>query len=274
VADDLSAVEADVGQLNQVINNLVINAMQAMPRGGTIGIGAYDVVVEPGDPLELTPGRYVRITVQDAGVGIAPHDLSRIFDPFFTTKAAGSGLGLSSSQAIVAGHGGRITVASAVGEGTTFAVYLPATSATPRVQPEATLVIGSGRILVMDDDASLRQVFRRMLERLGYACDVSADGEEALRGYRAAMEAGQRYDAVILDLTVPGGEGGAHVLPLLQQVDPDVVAIVTSGYTDADVLARHEAYGFRGRVLKPVGLAALSAELARVLGSGSREVAR
>ncbi len=265
VADDLSAVEADVGQLNQVINNLVINAMQVMPSGGTIGIGARDVVVQPGDPLALSAGRYVRITVTDEGTGISPEDLPRIFDPFFTTKASGSGLGLSSSQAIVAGHGGGITVASTVGEGTTFAVYLPASTATPRARAEPQTVVGSGRVLVMDDDPSLRQVFRRMLERLGYACDVSADGGEALRHYREAMDAGQRYDAVILDLTVPGGEGGARVLPPLKRLDPDVVAIVTSGYTDADVLERYEAYGFRGRILKPVGLAALSAELAHVL---------
>ena len=264
-ADDLDTVEADVGQLSQVINNLVINAMQAMPNGGTIKLGAENVRLRDGNEWGLPAGRYVRISVEDEGTGIAREDLSRIFDPFFTTKPAGSGLGLSSSYSIVARHGGRITVQSTVGQGTVFHVYLPASGAAPRSRPPLQAVAGGGRILVMDDDSSICRLFQRMLQRLGYECDVCRDGDEVMRHYEDAMRAGRPYDAVILDLTIPGNRGGVHVLPLLRQLDPQVVAIVTSGYADDDVLARYELHGFRGRIQKPIDMASMSAELARVL---------
>lgn len=266
VANDLAAVEADTGQLCQVINNLVINAMQAMPHGGTIRIGAANVALEETNPLGLLSGRYVRISVQDEGAGIPAEHLSRIFDPFFTTKSTGSGLGLSSSHSIIAQHGGRITVESTVGQGTRFDVYLPATDATPRLTATTPIVRGKGHVLVMDDDVALRRLFQRMLERLGYRSDVCGDGEDARRRYEEAMHAGRTYDAVILDLTIPGHLGGAQVLRQLQRLDPDVVGIVTSGYADDDVLAHYEHHGFRGRLQKPLDLASLSAELARVLG--------
>jgi CheY-like chemotaxis protein len=191
--------------------------------------------------------------------------LPRIFDPFFTTKSTGSGLGLSSSYTIVSRHGGRITVQSTVGVGTVFEIHLPASTAPARAVAAASTVQGHGRILVMDDDDLLRSLFRRMLTRLGYECDLCAEGNDAVRQYDAALRAGRRYDAVILDLTIPGNRGGTYVLPLLKELDPDVVALVTSGYADDDVLAHCEQHGFRGRIPKPVDMASLSAELARVL---------
>lgn len=265
LAEDLATVEADVGQLSQVIDNLVINAMHAMPEGGTIRIGAENVRLEGANPLDLPAGRYVRITVADEGTGIPAEVLPRIFDPFFTTKSTGSGLGLSSSYTIVSRHGGRITVQSTVGVGTVFEIHLPASTAPARAVAAVSTVQGHGRILVMDDDDLLRSLFRRMLTRLGYECDLCAEGNDAVRQFDAALRAGRRYDAVILDLTIPGNRGGAYVLPLLKALDPDVVALVTSGYADDDVLAHFEQHGFRGRIPKPVDMAALSAELARVL---------
>jgi PAS domain S-box-containing protein len=265
VADDVAAVNADVGQLSQVVGNLVLNAMQAMPQGGTTRISARNVTLASGHASGLAAGRYVRITVADEGIGIAPQDLPRIFDPFFTTKPAGSGLGLSTSYSIVARHGGRIGVASTLGRGTEFTVHLPATDEAPQVRTAQGIVAGTGRVLVMDDDETIRLVVQRMLESLGYACDTCCNGEEAVSLCDDALGGGRPYDAVILDLTIPGHDGGAQVLPSLRALAPGVVAIVASGYAEDDILARYEAHGFQGRLLKPFDLAALSLELARVL---------
>ncbi len=265
IAPDLAAVHADVGQLSQVIGNLVINALQAMPQGGTISLGASNVRLDHDDASGLPAGPFVQITVADEGGGIAADDLPRIFDPFFTTKRTGSGLGLSTSHAIVARHGGCITVASTPGRGTVFTLLLPASGAVPRTPVSSQAVRGAGRILVLDDDETIRVVVQRMLERLGYQADTCGDGEQALARYVEARRAGRAYDAVILDLTIPGHDGGAQVLPRLRALDPQVAAIVASGYADDNVLARHEAHGFRGRLHKPFDMAALSVELARVL---------
>jgi PAS domain S-box-containing protein len=267
IAEDLAAVNADVGQLGQVIDNLVINAMQAMPQGGTIHVGARNVAARDEVPPGLPPGRVVCITVADAGVGIAPALLSRIFDPFFTTKASGSGLGLSSCHTIVERHGGCITVESTLGRGTTFAVWLPASEGPVRAPVARRPVPGTGRVLVMDDDPTLRILLERMLHRLGYDADTCGGGAETVAAFSEALRAGRAYDAVILDLTMPGDEGGADVLRRLQALQPDVSAIVASGYAVEDVLAEPAAHGFAGRLHKPFDLTALSIELKRVLGS-------
>lgn len=268
IADDLATVEADVGQLGQVIDNLVINAMQAMPDGGTIRLDAANTRLAEQNPQGLPAGRYVRLSVRDEGVGIPADLLPKIFDPFFTTKAQGSGLGLSSAYTIVSRHGGRLTAQSVVGRGTTFDIHLPASAATPPAPSPVPAVAGAGagRILVMDDDEQIQSLLRRMLQRLGYACDVCANGDDTVRAYGAAMQAGAPYGAVILDLTIPGDRGGAQVLPALQALDPNVRAIVTSGYADDDILAHYDRYGFRGRLKKPVDMSALGAEVARVVG--------
>ncbi len=265
LAADLAAVQADVGQLSQVIGNLVINASQAMPQGGTVRLGAANETLDAGNAAALPAGAWVRITVADEGCGIAPEHLPRIFDPFFTTKPSGSGLGLSTSYAIVARHGGRITVASTPGAGTVFTIRLPASEAQVPAPQVPHAVAGTGRILVMDDDETIRLVMQGMLSRLGYDADTCADGDEAVARCAEALHAGRRYDAVILDLTIPGHEGGAQVLPRLQALDPSLRAIVASGYADDDVLAHHAVHGFRGRLQKPFDMTALSIELARVL---------
>ena len=275
LAEDLAAVHADLGQLSQVIGNLVLNAIQAMPEGGTVRIGAANAVLGPGDGMGLPAGRCVRLTVADTGSGIPPQLLRRIFDPFFTTKAQGSGLGLSSCHSIVRQHGGCIDVESTPGVGSRFTVLLPAADAPcapPAPAPDAPPPQGRGRrVLVMDDDDTIRIVVQRMLERLGYEAEGCAHGEEALARYTRAQQAARPFDAVILDLTVPGHLGGAQVMPRLLGLDPGVVAIVASGYADADILARHQEHGFSGRLLKPFDLRALGHELARVLpGAGRR----
>ena len=265
IADDLCAVNVDVGQLSQVIGNLVINAIQAMPQGGTILIGASNVRLEKDHASGLPAGPYVQITIADEGGGIKPEDLPYIFDPFFTTKPTGSGLGLSTSHSIVARHGGHIAVESTPARGAIFTLHLPASDAEPRAPSALRIVHGAGRILVMDDDETIRVVVQHMLERLGYVSDVSCNGEEALARFREARRVGRPYDAVLLDLTIPGDEGGAQVLARLRGLEPQVIAVVASGYADDDVLANHEAYGFRGRLHKPFDLTLLSVELARVL---------
>ncbi len=265
VADDVKAVNADVGQISQVIDNLVINAMQAMPRGGTIRIGAANATLIETNPNGLPSGHYVRIVVADDGPGIPPEVLPRIFDPFFTTKASGSGLGLFSAYGIITRHGGCITVQSTVGRGTVFEIYLPATNAVPSARVALREIAGKGRILVLDDESTIRRVIRRALERLGYQCDDCGSSDEALQRFGDSVREGHAYDAVILDLTLPGDRGGAEVLALMRTLDPKVVAIVSSGYTDDDTLAHAANHGFSGRLRKPFDLVALSAEVARVL---------
>lgn len=265
LADDLGNVHVDSGQFKQVIGNLVLNGIQAMPDGGIITIRARNRELTPDNTLGLGAGCYIEITVQDQGVGIEDAVMSRIFDPFFTTKKSGSGLGLATSYSIVSRHGGRMSVASALGDGTTFHVWLPLTDASVANDESSPSAGGSGRILVMDDERPVRNAFRRMLEHLGYTCDVSADGDEAVARYTEAMRAGAPYDAVILDLTIPGKRGGLRAFEKLRDLDPEIVALVASGYAADNVLATYEQHGFRGRIRKPIDLRSLSAALAQAL---------
>ncbi|MEE4384127.1 MAG: ATP-binding protein [Pseudomonadales bacterium] len=267
VAENLHRVDGDLGQLSQVINNLVINAVQAMPSGGTIRITAGNVTLSHQNEFELQGGEYVRIAVADEGIGIPEEMLAKIFDPFFSTKETGTGLGLSTSFSIVAAHNGRIRVHSRQGIGTTFEILLPGVKALPAKAGHPEVLRGAGRLLVLDDDEALRVLLQRMLQRLGYACDVARDVEEAVRMYRQEQDRGQRYDAVILDLTLPGREGGPEALRRLLAVDPNVAGIIASGYTENAILAEYRTHGFRGRLRKPMDMASLSAELHRVLGT-------
>lgn len=269
VAADLWGLCADEGQIGQVLQNLVLNADQAMPEGGTIRIRAENIELAKGSPLPLAPGRYVRISVSDEGAGIAPDVLPHIFDPFFTTKKHGTGLGLSTSFSIVRAHDGHIAVHSTPGQGTRFEVYLPAdpnqiSSAEPAAEPPKS---GRGNVLVMDDDDIIREATARMLRRLGYEVDVCRDGAQALERYAEALKRGQRFDAVILDLTVPGGMGGADAVKELLKLDPSVCALASSGYAQDPMVQTPSDYGFRGAVAKPYSLASLRAELGRLLPS-------
>jgi PAS domain S-box-containing protein len=274
IPSTLWPVDVDEGQISQVIHNLVINAHQAMPDGGTILIRAENATVDADHHIPLPEGRYVRIVVGDTGIGIPEEHRAKIFDPFFTTKPKGTGLGLSTSYWIVKRHEGHITVESEVGRGSTFSVYLPASPTTaeaggPAVK-EGAILPGSGRILLMDDEASIREPLVQILAGLGYTITPAADGAAAIDLYRRALGAGQPYDVVILDLTVPGGMGGKEAVQRLRDVNPDVKVIVSSGYSDDPVIAQYRDHGFAGVVTKPFQISDLSELLRRIIPPANR----
>jgi len=247
-------VKADIGQINQVIRNLVVNAEQAMPDGGMIKVGAEELTVGPDSVLPLKAGRFVRFFVEDNGHGIAPEDLPRIFDPYFTTKSTGRGLGLASAYSIVKRHGGHISVMSVPGGPTRFDVYLEASdedmAATSREEDE-TIAVGSGRILVMDDDGMIRDVAAMVLKGAGYEVECAKDGAEAIELYRQAEASGRPFELVVMDITVPGGMGGQECIERLRALYPNVRALVSSGYANDPVMAEYEKYGFCGMIAKP-----------------------
>ena len=267
VATDLWPVDVDAGQINQVIHNVVLNAMQAMPGGGTVQVQAENVVLAAGVPFPLSEGRYVKIMVQDSGCGIPKEVLSNIFDPYFTTKAEGSGLGLTTAYAIVIKHEGYITIASEVGVGTTVVIYLPTSQKAPVPAPTHPYIplSSSGRILVVDDEKMVRNVLRQLLESLGYTVECVQDGTEAVVVYQRAQAAGQPFAVVILDYTIPGGMGGLEALARLQAIDPQVTALISSGYANNPVMADWAYYGFSGVVAKPYTIAQLQEALHNVL---------
>ncbi len=265
---DLRPVEADEGQIAQVIQNIVLNANQAMPRGGEIEItGKNREAPAPGVPQVLEPGRYVAIAVRDRGTGIPASALARIFDPYFTTKEKGSGLGLATSYSIIKNHGGQIEVQSEIGQGSCFTIYLPAADdagVEMRAAP-APAAVRCGRVLVMDDEEIVRMVSGELIRILGHDTDFAEHGAVAVEKYRQAREAGAPYDIVILDLTVRGGMGGLETLRKLREIDPDVKAVVSSGYSDDEIVAQHVQYGFRSFLRKPYDLEALRSTLHALL---------
>ena len=260
--EDLWPAEVDVGQMSQVINNIVTNANHAMPEGGIIQVSAENLIIDEKHGLPGEPGRYVRISITDQGVGIAQKHLLNIFDPYFTTKQEGSGFGLATAYSIIKKHDGHITVESQLGIGTTFHIYLPASDKAIPEKEKVKVIKGQGRILVMDDEAALRKVVGRMLAMLGYEAEFAQDGAEAIR---MVKEAEKPYDAVILDLTVPGGMGGKEAINKLLEIDPEVKAIVSSGYSDDPVLANFQEYGFKGIMPKPFQSQLLSKVIHEVL---------
>jgi signal transduction histidine kinase/CheY-like chemotaxis protein len=268
VAPGLPPVDADEGQIHQVVNNLVLNAQQAMPRGGTVGLRAEALTLGEGNGLPLAPGRYVRLTVADEGVGIPPEHLPKVFDPYFTTKQTGSGLGLSTAYSIVRRHGGHIGVRSELGRGTAFTVYLPAAAETPGAPEgrEAPVPAGNGKVLVMDDEAMLRDLLAELLPELGYEARFAADGAEAVALYQEAQAEGRPFDAVLLDLTVPGGMGGREALGELRRLDPGVRAVASSGYAFDTGSPQDQGAGFVAAISKPYRPSDLAAVLAKAVG--------
>ncbi|MDD5761056.1 MAG: ATP-binding protein [bacterium] len=266
--DDLPSVDIDEGQMAQVLNNLVINADQAMPDGGVLRIGARPTEIGHEDPLPLRPGRYVRVTVSDTGIGIPKEALPRIFDPFYTTKEKGSGLGLTTAYSILRHHDGVITADSGLGEGTTFFLYLPVSRSAVPSEAKAVKEIGKHRVLVMDDEEMVREVALEFLGYLGYEGEAVGSGEEAVAAYRSAREAGRPYSAVIMDLTIPGGMGGRDAVLRLRDLDPGVRAIVSSGYSNDPVMADPGKFGFRGVIAKPYRIRELGEVIDQVLSGG------
>ncbi|MBI2839986.1 MAG: PAS domain S-box protein [Acidobacteria bacterium] len=265
IAADLWPVDVDEGQISQVVQNLVLNADQAMPSGGVVTIEAGNILVRPEDSMLLEAGRYVKVSVKDQGPGIPEEHRQRIFDPFFTTKQRGSGLGLSVSYSVVKSHGGHIGLESRLGVGTAFHVYLPASEGQVNVKTiEVELGAppqGNCRVLLMDDEPGVRAALGEMLLLLGYEVVSANDGTEAVDAYRDALSAGRPFCTVILDLTVPGGMGGRETVMELLKVDAAVRAVATSGYSDGPVIADCMDRGFCGFIAKPCTLE----ELARAL---------
>ncbi|MGR3173181.1 MAG: PAS domain S-box protein, partial [Candidatus Scalindua sp.] len=295
-------VEADKGQINQVISNLIINADQAMPEGGNIKVWTENTDIAERDSLPLQAGRYVRITIEDHGTGISQKNLQKIFDPYFTTKKNGSGLGLATAYSIIKQHNGHITVESKIRVGTIFHVYLPApleviqkelalskaegsdnkhlekkaeeTCPVPvngvSLEPaegkdEEKPVISKGRILLMDDEYIIRTILCKQLSGLKYEVEAVEEGSEAIRLYERASREGKPFDAVVMDLTIPGGMGGKETIKRLLEIDPEVKAIVVSGYANDPIMANYKKYGFSGVLPKPHEIRELDEQLQKVM---------
>ena len=281
--------EVDATQMGQAVGNLVINAKQVMPGGGTLTVRAHNVAAGDTAPFPLSPGPAVRVMFQDTGPGIAPEFLPHIFDPFFTTKPGSCGLGLATASSILRKHGGLITADSVPGGGAIFTLHLPArpgavpvarttggavTETAPAVMPAAgPAPAGTGpgvkpraRILVMDDEAYLLVMLRKMLDSLGCEIETAESGERAVTVLEQALAGGRRFDAAILDLTIPGGMGGRDTVLALRKLDPGLRAIATSGYSGDPVVVDPAGHGFQAVLLKPYNLQELNAALETVLG--------
>lgn len=273
IAEDLWPVEVDEGQFSQVINNLILNADQAMPAGGVVEVSCKNALVGADDPLSLPEGRYVVLSISDHGVGIPAEVLPRIFDPYFTTKKSGKGLGLATVYSIVRNHDAHIAVTSQPDQGATFTIYLPcgdcsadAAAAVAKTPDPAGATDVRGRVLVMDDEENIRDVVGEMLDFIGYGAAFARDGAEAVDIYAKALRAGEPFAAVLLDLTIPGGMGGSEAMGLLRDMDPGVRAIVSSGYSNDPIMADYKTFGFRGIITKPYKLTELKKVLSEVIG--------
>ncbi len=266
----INPIRVDRGQIMQVFQNLIINAIQAMPEPslGVIQLKAADIRLDDGDVAQLPAGEYVQIDVQDNGTGIPPEIAERIFDPFFTTKKNGTGLGLATVLSIVRRHGGQLGMQTEVGRGTTFTVFLPKAEepAETQVRAAPSLRFGTGRILLMDDDPKICELTGGMIASLDYTHDIARNGDEAIQLYRRYLNVNRPYDAVILDLTIIGGMGGEECFHRLKELDPEVRAIVSSGYDDEELAQRLVDQGFCGVLTKPYRVGDLGKVLKKVLG--------
>ncbi|MHB8057836.1 MAG: PAS domain S-box protein [Desulfuromonadaceae bacterium] len=275
IPEPLHAVEADEGQLSQVFNNLIINALQAMHGGGTLTIRGENITIGDQNKALLPPGDYVKLTFTDQGCGIPEEDQKKIFDPYFTTKSEGSGLGLASTHSIISKHDGRIDVHSVVGKGTTFTIYLHslgAAYADKHIIRDSLATAGqaTGAILVLDDEELVRDLAREVLEYLGYQVKTCVSGEEAVTLYRTAKASGVPFFAAIMDLTIPGGMGGREAAQQILEYDPSARLIVSSGYSNDPVVAEYGSYGFSAAITKPYkvnSIAEVLFELSNLHGS-------
>ena len=270
IPDTIHAIEADEGQMSQVFHNIIINAAQAMPGGGTLTVTAQNEMLDAQNSLSLHPGTYICLAFTDQGCGITADNLRRIFDPYFTTKSAGNGLGLASVHSIVSRHGGHISASSVVGKGTTFTLQLPSIGKTyskyhTNSAPQTTDNHRGGSVLVMDDEKIIRDMTTEILEYLGYQVTTCENGAEALARYKTAAETRAPFSVVIMDLTIPGGMGGRETAELILEIDPKACLIVSSGYSHDPVMADYSAYGFSGAVAKPYNIKELGQLLSSVL---------
>lgn len=276
IPDDLSLVEVDEDQIKQVIENIVVNAREAMPAEGTLYITCENVNITPQHKLPPFKEKYVRIFIQDEGVGISEENMSKIFDPYFTTKDMGPqkgvGLGLSICYSIIKKHNGYILVDSVPGKGTEFQIYLPVykQQVTGKFEERKTIRRGKGRILVVDDEEMVLKIAEKLLLYMGYEVTTTQTGEEAVWSYKQAMESREPFDAVILDLAMDSGMGGTKVMEDLLAIDPDVKAIISSGYLHDPVIMNFENYGFAGILTKPYDPKELDEKLQNIITPGER----
>ncbi len=268
IPQDLWPVVVDEDQIAQAISNLVINARQSMPEGGTIRVKTRNIIADGDEPLNLKEGKYIQISIEDQGAGIPEEHLPKIFDPYFTTREKGRGLGLAIAYSIVEKHGGHIEVKSKLGIGTTSYIYLPAAEdqvTTAKKKEQDKTVAGRGRILLMDDEEVVLNTGEQVLKHLGYEVSLAKDGFEAIELYQKARESGEPYDVVILDLTVPGEMGGKEAIRRLVEIDSGVKGIVSSGYSNDPVMTDFRRYGFCAVIPKPYRIEELSETLLKVI---------
>jgi len=272
VNERLYAVEADEGQINQALHNIIINAVHSMPEGGRLSIKGENVTFNTANVTGLPAGAYVKVSFADEGCGISEADQKRIFDPYFTTKAKGTGLGLASTYAIITNHGGHISVSSLPGVGSTFTMYLRAVKKQPPVEQHGPGEGTSGpkklHILVMDDEEVVRDLASMALEHSGHKVATCRDGKEAVACYAVAMSAGHPFDLVLMDLTIPGGMGGAEAAGQIIALDPEAKLVVSSGYSDDPVMASYWDYGFCAAIAKPYMAEELASRLGRLFDPG------
>jgi two-component system cell cycle sensor histidine kinase/response regulator CckA len=268
---DLWRAAVDPIQIEQVMNALIINAREAMPHGGTIHVSGRNIEIDAESSTLLPRGRYIKVSITDNGSGIDPAVVGKIFDPYFSTKPAASGLGLSISYSIVKKHGGVLYLENSSSRGSTFTFFLPATD-SQAPPPKPTLAnqvfkFNHQRVLVMDDEAAIRDLSSELLGTLGYDVTTVPDGAEALRTFEKAIRHGEKFQAVILDATIRGGMGGLATIERLRNLDPNVTAIICSGYSDEAALAEFLAYGFQAALPKPFTRNELANVLQRALDS-------
>ena len=268
IDDSLWPAEVDEGQIGQVLNNIIINAKQAMPDGGMLRVSAINLPLDgKKHRVPLKNGDYLKITIADNGPGIPAKYLDKIFDPYFTTKEGGSGLGLATSYSIIVKHDGYVEVESDPKQGTAFTIYLPA-SPDKSVGEQQSVTEGAytvGKVMLMDDEVELLEAVANILEFYGSTVEMARDGSEALAKYKAAMEKGKPFDVVVMDLTIPGGMGGRETIEKLLEIDPDARAIVSSGYSEDSVLAQYKLYGFAGAISKPYNHKQLMEAVSKVI---------
>ncbi|MCI0529983.1 MAG: PAS domain S-box protein, partial [Nitrospira sp.] len=267
IPEDLWPVEVDMGQMSQVIQNLIINAIEAMPEGGIIWVQAENITVGAELAIPLPEKNYIKISIQDQGTGIPRESLPKVFDPYFTTKPKRGGLGLAITYSIIKKHDGYITVESEPGIGTTFYIYLPASQKSLLIHkdPEKSPLGDRGKVLMMDDEEMVRGIAGDVITHLGYQVEFAKDGVEAIELYKKSKELKHPFDVVILDLTIPGGMGGKETIQRLLEIDPQVKALVSSGYSDDPIMANPKCYGFRGVVPKPYNIEELGETLHKVI---------
>ena len=275
LAENLWLVTADEGQIGQVIRNIVLNAREAMPAGGTVVIRAENVTRTNHEKPALPSGNYVRVSISDQGIGISPEDLPQIFDPYFSTKERGEqkgmGLGLTVCHSIIEKHGGTIAVQSTSGQGTTVEFYLPVAAHPLHAEPaaESQVNLQPHKILVMDDEETVLAVFGKALKQMGHTVALTEHGQKAIEAYATAKNQGKPFDVVLLDLTIGEGMDGRATIAALRQIDPDVKAIVMSGFPDDPMICDFKRYGFAAALVKPFDSAKLQEALIQILSPGS-----